>query len=304
MLLEAIFSIGTIVLTEFTKAFATEVVRHWSNLFSRTTSERQNEHSSHSYKTTKDIADELETIDAEVIDLELKQKHDGQILRPDKERKEELEFLRTEKFEDYQKAKKEEIVIEQSKNPENYETSALNDSSVHILQYHMGQVVFEKKCNGQGCRRPMLLNSKQRLNGGLYCLNDFFWSCTGFYNQLPFKCLGTQQFQMADIGLLHKSDVFEFQISNQDLSEIFDQNSVRKATIDRVRSHLKEKDDEILCSIHYIPMTLKEKREHQGMALDMFFLGCPHPGCQQLVKLKSPAQLAAYLNRREDRGIL
>ena len=51
-------------------------------------------------------------------------------------------------------------------------------------------------------------------------------------------------------------------------------------------------------------MILREKREHNGLVLDMFHLGCPHPGCQQVVKLKSPAQLAAFLRRKEGQGIL
>ncbi len=304
MLLEAILSAGTIVLTEFVKATVTEIVRYCSNFLSKVNSGKQSEFSSHQYKIAKDIASELEVIDTEVIDLEQKQKHDGKILRPDQERKEELESLRFEKFQNYQKAKKEEIVEEYSRNTERYETSVLNDDRVHILQYHMGQVALEKKCNGLRCGRPMILNSKQRLNGSLYCLNDFFWSCTGFYNQPPLQCRGTQQFQIADIGFLHKSGIFEFQISSQDLSEIFNENSVKKATVDRMKSYVKEKDDEVLCPTHYVPMILREKREHQGVALDMFSLRCPHPGCPQLVKLKSPGQLAAFLSRREGRGIL
>jgi hypothetical protein len=304
MFLEAIFAIGTIVITEFVRVAAVEIIRYWSNPSDTVNSDKQSGCNSYGYKNAKNITTELEIIDTEVIDLERKQQHDGYTSRPDQERKEELESLRIEKFQDYQKAKKEEIVEEQSKNPEHYETSALKNDSVHILQYHMGQVVLAKKCKVPGCGRCMALNSKQRLNGGIYCLNDFFWSCTGFHNQMPLQCRGTQQFQAEDIGFLHKSDIFEFQISNQDLSEIFDDRSIKKAIVDRVKSHLREKDDEVLCPTHHVPMILREKREHQGIALDMFSLRCPHPGCQQLVKLKSPAQLAAYLRRREGRGIL
>lgn len=94
--------------------------------------------------------------------------------RKDQERKVELESLRIKKFQDFQKARKKEIAKEQSKNPDNYETSMLKSDNVHILQYHMGQVVLEKKCTTPGCGRPMILNSRQRLDGGLYCLNDFF----------------------------------------------------------------------------------------------------------------------------------
>jgi predicted aconitase len=50
-------------------------------------------------------------------------------------------------------------------------------------------------------------------------------------------------------------------------------------------------------------MILREKKEHNGSVLDMFYLGCPHLGCKQVVKLKSPAQLAAFLRRKEGKGI-
>lgn len=159
----------------------------------------------------------------------------------------------------------------------------------------MGQVVLEKKCAEPGCGKPMILQSRRRLDGSLYCLDDFFWSCTGYYSNLPFKCNATKKFQAKDIALLHKSDIFEFQVSQSDLSRIFNDKSVQKATINRVKYHLRDKD---------VPMILREKREHKGVALDMFFLACPHPQCRQLVKFKSPAQLAAYLSRKEGRGIL
>ncbi|WP_157871854.1 hypothetical protein [Gloeothece verrucosa] len=51
-------------------------------------------------------------------------------------------------------------------------------------------------------------------------------------------------------------------------------------------------------------MVLREKYGHGDVALDMYYLACPHPGCGQTVKLKSAAQLAAFLRRKEGRGIV
>ncbi|WYL96482.1 MAG: hypothetical protein HEQ35_24145 [Gloeotrichia echinulata IR180] len=308
MLLEALFAAGTMVLREFVRCTAVEVIRHtvevirhWTNSRSNKDSSSQQTNSSYSNKTTKDVTEELEIIDVEFVELERKERRDGNIFQQDQERKQELELLRTDKFNEYQEVKSKEIAEEQSANPENYETSNLGIDKVHILQFHMGQVVLEKKCS---CGKPMILQSQRRLDGSLYQLSDFFWSCTGFYNKLPLQCRITKNFTAMDVGFLHKSDIFEFQVSNQQLSTIFHDTSVKKATISRVKSHLKEKDDEILCPVHHVPMILREKLNHSGVALDMFFLACPHIGCQQIVKLKSPAQLAAYLKRREGRGIL
>lgn len=301
MLLEALFNIGTFVFREFVKQTAIEVFRYCTNSRSKNNSSNQDVSASNSNKTAKDVTEELEVIDVEVVELKRKAKYNGYTSRNDEQRKQELELLRTNKFKEYQELKSEEVVEEHRASPENYETSTLTSDKVHILQFHMGQVVLEKKCS---CGKAMILQSKKRLDGSLYQLNDFFWSCTGFYNNPPLQCRRSQSFKAGDVGLLHKSDIFEFQVSNQELSTIFHDSSVKKSTIYRIKSHLKTKDDEILCPVHHVPMILREKREHLGIALDMFFLACPHFECQQIVKLKSPAQLAAYLKRREGRGII
>jgi hypothetical protein len=305
MLFDALFSIGTTVITEFVRYAAVEVVRqihyHWSKSRYKQDSSDKSTSSSYGNKVAKDVTEELEVIDVEFVELEKKVKRDGYCSQQDQERKQELELLRSDKFEEYQNLKSTEIIEEQCANPENYEISNLQSDKIHIPQFHMGQAVLGKKCS---CGKPMILQSRQRLDGSLYQLNDFFWACTGFYNNQPLQCRGKQSFAAKDVGFLHKSDIFELQVSNQELSTIFNDTSVSKATVSRIKSHLKEKDDDILCPIHHVPMILREKRDHSGVALDMFFLACPHIGCQQIVKLKSPAQLAAYLKRREGRGII
>lgn len=297
MILEAIFAVGTIVLTEFTKTSTAEFVRQWFQSKSFFTKKVSTFSSS---KTPQDVTKELEIIDAEVIELEKKGQRDGYVSARDRERREELEYLQTNKFDQYQEIKEVEIAREHIKNPENYGNSILKDDSAHILQYHMGQVVLEKKCR---CGRPMMLQSKNRLDGSLYRLEDFFWSCTGYYNPPALQCKQTQSFSARDAGFLHKADVFEFQLTNPELTGIFNDTSVQRAVVSRVKSHVSDKDVDTLCPVHLVPRILKEKRENTG-ALDMFYLGCPHPGCGQTVKLKSPAQLAAYLSRKEGRGIL
>ncbi len=167
MILEAIFAVGTIVLTEFTKTSTAEFVRQWfqnKSFFGKKTSEFS------SSKTAQDVTTELEIIDAEVIELEKKGQRDGYVSARDKERREELKYLQANKFNQYQEIKEVEIAREHTKNPENYETSVLKDDRAHILQYHMGQVVLEKKCR---CGRPMFLQSRKPSNGGIYRLEDF-----------------------------------------------------------------------------------------------------------------------------------
>lgn len=306
---EALFIIGSILFREIVSAATTEIIRSWTESRNRNNAANTNKFASHLSRTTsQEVKQDLETVDVEVVDLERKEKRDGRVSNEDQERKQELELLRTEKFKEFQDLKSAEIAEEQFTKPEEYETSVINNDKVHILQFHMGQVVLEKKCN---CGQPMVLRSKTHIDGTLYQLNDFFWSCVSLFNKSTPNCK-TQSFTAKDLGLLHKSNISEFQLSNQDLSTIFHQPSVETAVIKRVKSHLQEKDDDILCPVHYLPMILREKKEHKGAALDMFYLACPHnpdprnyfAGCQQKVKLKSAAQLAAYLQRSENRGIL
>ena len=54
---------------------------------------------------------------------------------------------------------------------------------------------------------------------------------------------------------------------------------------------------------------LREKRDGAAGLLDQFLLGCPRwlpqkQGCNFLVKLKSPAQLSAYLESSKEGGLL
>lgn len=305
MLLEALFSGAAIFLVETIRTaaaeFVTEAFNYWRN--SRNTARTATRHHSSDRKVkTQETVEELEIIDAEIIELERKKKRDGSINRADQARQQELEQKRTEKFNEYEAAKSEEALTDQVENAENYTASALSNDRVHMLQYYMGQIVLEKKC--LKCQRPMILQSKQRIDGSVYRLEDFFWSCTGFFNPASFQCRSTQSFGKQDVAFLHKANVLELSVSNSDLSAIFESRSIQNVVVERVKSHIKEKDQEVLCPIHHIPMILREKREHSGAALDMFFLGCPHPDCQQKVKLKSAAQLAAYLQRKEGRGIL
>jgi hypothetical protein len=70
----------------------------------------------------------------------------------------------------------------------------------------------------------------------------------------------------------------------------------------------QEKTDRYLCPVHNEPMVVREKRDAQGL-LDQFFFGCPRwlpngKGCSQIVKLKSPGQLASALESFYGRGIL
>lgn len=244
------------------------------------------------------VQNEIKNIDIEQTEIEKKRARDGSLNLSDIEKLEELQKQREDKFEQWQKAKTQEVITEQAKNPDSYETSFLNNDNVHILQFQMGQVVLEKRCV---CGRPMMLQHRDRKDGSIFLLNDFFWSCVGYYSS---QCRGTQRFKTQDIGLLHKANILELQLSNTELGQSFTRPLIQK-TVVRLRQHLGEEDRDILCPIHHVPMILREKDKsnHSNVVLDMFHLRCPHFQCQHTVKLKSLAQIAAFLHRKEERGI-
>ena len=58
---------------------------------------------------------------------------------------------------------------------------------------------------------------------------------------------------------------------------------------------------------HFSSANLRKPQKYNDGALDAFYLGCPLRGennCSYVMKLKSPAQLAAFLQKTEQRGIL
>jgi hypothetical protein len=253
-------------------------------------------------RNPRETLNNLEVIDAEFVEIEKKRQRDGVLSKRDKDKFEELNHLKKQEFDEYQRSQVIQSAIEQVSNPDDYKSTLLDTEKVHILQYQMGQIVLEKKC--YACGRPMFLQHKNRPDGSLFILSDFFWSCVGFYDNNPAtRCIASQPFQTKDLGLLHKVDIPELNVSNSDLSIIYTQKNVQQSVSKRVKDHIRSKDNDILCKVHYIPMILRGKREHNGSILDMYYLGCQHPGCKQVVKLKSPAQLAAFLRRNEGRGI-
>ncbi|MBJ7901225.1 MAG: hypothetical protein GC158_15185 [Cyanobacteria bacterium RI_101] len=278
-------------------------VRRWGEqIISSFTSPGQSITPQTSQDHVKQVQETLQTIDIEFVELEKKQSWDGWLSKKDQEYLSELRQLRQAKFDELQEAKKIESAIQQKTSADEYNADSLDDEKVHILQYQMGQLALDKQC--PICGKSMFLQHQNKLDGRLYRISDFFWSCMDFYSNNPqLQCKGKRDFSGRDIGMLYKSEI-ELTISNTDLNTIFHEPTSITHISKRMREHIKGKDNEILCKQHHIPMILDMKNNPVGGLLDAYYLKCPHPSCGQKVKLKSPAQLAAFLKRREGRGLL
>jgi hypothetical protein len=87
---------------------------------------------------------------------------------------------------------------------------------------------------------------------------------------------------------------------------IFNERTIQQHTLKRVDAHRNQSVDKYVCPFHKEPLVLRRKNEAGG-ALDTFFLGCPQwasENCTYVLKLKSPAQLASFLQKTENCGIL
>lgn len=117
-----------------------------------------------------------------------------------------------------------------------------------------------------------------------------------------------EPFRQADMQLFTRVDRPEFEVSTQQLNAILQLPAPKQNVIKRLSGAKQQETEVYLCPIHNEPMVLREKKDAHGL-LDQFFFGCPRwspkeGGCSQIVKLKSPGQLASALEAYYGRGIM
>jgi len=131
-------------------------------------------------------------------------------------------------------------------------------------------------------------------------MNDFFWSCVGWYEDHSHNV--TESFKLADMDLFTRVDRPEFEVTASELGNIIQMPGPANSVSKRLSEAKNTATDVYFCSIHQEGMILREKKIPEGL-LDQYFFSCPRYECQQLVKIKSPAQLASALEAFYGRGI-
>lgn len=248
----------------------------------------------------KAITVEVKVVNDEAFELEEKKIKDGRLNEYEQYQLNEL-YERRNTLRDRIGENREVIIAEEITNDSReYGNVLIQDSNSHVLQFHVGQAVFGKKCL---CGKPMILQFARNQ----YSINmaGFFWSCIGYYDGTH---KNIEKFTQYDMNLFTRIDRPEFQISTQQLGNILSLPGSSENVEKRMGKIKNHPTDIYLCPIHNEPMVLKEKRGAQGL-LDQYFLGCPrwkagNNGCTQVVKIKSPAQLASILEAFYGRGIL
>ena len=244
-------------------------------------------------KTVDITAEELSDIDIEIT-------RRGESIRQsenatDRQKIEELEITRQEIYKEYLAAQGESAQQEVNESPQKFQESKLELGYENKLLYHTGLITLGKKC--PDCGRAMRLQHKSIDNPSY---NDFFWQCVGYYEGNKCK---TFPFKSNDLNLFHKKDIDEINMRNDDLNTIA--KDEEKDIENKLNTQLGKVDNDILCPVHLVPMKHKKKYNSENLPyLDRHYLRCPNPNCSQTTKLKSYAQVSAYLRRKEGKGIL
>ena len=246
-------------------------------------------------QTVNTTAEEISEIDREIQEREDSFRRSGS--KADEQMIQDLNIEKNKKYEKYQEAQGQCIRNQYEQNPGKFAKTILEKGNENKLLYHTGLITLEKKC--PQCAKSMRLQHKTVENP---TFSDFFWQCTGYYAGT--KC-GTISFRPSDIELINRTDIEELKVDNQTLRTIASAESEQQRIDKRMKEHLGDTDVDVICPVHLTAMELRQKSGPDYMPLlDRYHLRCKHRGCSQTTKLKSWAQLAAYLNRTEGTGIL
>lgn len=186
---------------------------------------------------------------------------------------------------------------------EEYAAITIDDSTSHLLQSTVGQTIYGKKCPKCGWQMQLQWNRMKTAVGTA----DFGWGCTGWYwpgkSGTPHLCNHWEELDPNDFDIFARAKRPEYaELTAPEFSKIVLNHSDHVIErFEAVRNNNRASPTEVYrCPVHGEPLVLQKKKENGGRLLDMYFLGCPRwqpqeQGCQYIVKLKSPAQLNAYL---------
>ena len=163
------------------------------------------------------IHKKTKVLNDEIIDLESKKFRDRSLDQYDDQKLRDL-YSQRDKLKDEARNNNELLMVEKMQSGEGvYDSLHINNNNTHILQFHVGQTVFGKRC--RQCGRPMALQWKQGMQS--VNMSDFFWGCIGFYEGVKHN----EPFTHSDMDLFTRIDRPEFEVSSQTLGNI-DRKSV------------------------------------------------------------------------------
>lgn len=136
---------------------------------------------------------------------------------------------------------------------------------------------------------------------------NFYWLCT-MSNSLPCPTIRLSADELK-ASVLRKENP-DLDGNAKDRQQIWTRDDVLNKTHGRLRqNHLDEKDEEVVCQHHLLPMKLVQKRAADGRMLSSYEYVCmgiqpDGRACSYTVALETFPQVSAMLRRREGKGII
>ena len=150
-----------------------------------------------------------------------------------------------------------------------------------------------------------------RIRQGAYNLGtekrNFYWQCT-MSNPLPCPTIKLSADDLKATVLRKENP--DLDGNAKDRKQIWTREDVLNKTHSRLRqNHLDEKDEEVVCQHHLLPMKLVQKRAADGRMLSSYEYVCmgiqpDGRACAYTVALETFPQVSAMLRRREGKGII
>lgn len=136
---------------------------------------------------------------------------------------------------------------------------------------------------------------------------DFYWQCT-MMNPLPCPTIKLRSDELK-VSVLRKENL-DLDGDAKKRRQIWTNDDVINRTHTRLRqNYLDEKDEEVICPHHLLPMKLVQKRGANGGMLALYEYVCigirpdGNP-CSYTVALETFPQVSAMFQRREGKGII
>ena len=198
-------------------------------------------------------------------------------------------------------------------NQDEYTAVSISNDNSHLLQSTVGQTIYGKLCPDCGWQMQLQWNRDK----SSVTTNDFGWGCTGWYwrgpGNRPHRCEHWEALAPEDFDIFGRANRAEYtELKPLTFAKMVLDHSPQ--VIKRIEAVRNDRDtrssiEAYRCPVHGESLVLRQKQQHEGRLLNMYFLGCSRwnpegHGCQFIVKLKSPAQLNAYLEAATGEGII
>lgn len=162
-------------------------------------------------------------------------------------------------------------------------------------------ILSTKECPSCSGVMTLLIGNHNQSTG-----QKFLWRCTAA-RAIPCKDVYVKPAELAQQVSVRRPHA-DLDITPAERKAWNDPKLVAK-TAGRVRSHLGDEDEAVLCPVHLLPMKLLPSANAGGLLLDSYQYTClaVHPdgrACSHTLPVRSFGQVSGLLTRVEGRGIL